>query len=310
MKISKAPGYYSLAAFLLLVGGASAAEDQKSIYLFGVRASMAGFTPPPGFYASSFTYLYKGDTANAAMSVKANAVLDVVSLLWVSPDKLMGGTFGLGFYAPFGRQNVAVGINPPPGGARVRVSDNTFSVGDPLALAFIGWQAGNFHWKLTAMANVPLGRHSRRELANIGFNRWAADLTGSVTWIDPASKLEISVSPGVMFHGENPDSRYRTGTEFHIEASVMHHVSQAFSFGLAGYHLRQLSGDRGAGAVFGPFKGEVSAIGPNLAYNFSVGGRPVYASLRWLHEFAAKNRLKGDAAFLTFTVPLAGMTAR
>jgi hypothetical protein len=52
-----------IAAWPLLFGAlfsanqAFAAEQAKSVYLLGVTASMAGLTPPPGAYASSFTYL-------------------------------------------------------------------------------------------------------------------------------------------------------------------------------------------------------------------------------------------------------------
>lgn len=53
-----------IAVWPLLVGAllaterAYAAEQAKSVYLLGVTASMAGLTPPPGTYGSSFTYLY------------------------------------------------------------------------------------------------------------------------------------------------------------------------------------------------------------------------------------------------------------
>ena len=143
----------------------------------------------------------------------------------------------------------------------------------------------------------------------MGFNRWAGDLTGSLTWLDPKSGIEVSLAPGVTFNGENPDTNYKTGTEFHIEAAVMKHVSKEFAFGVAGYHYQQITGDSGSGAVLGDFKGRVSAIGPNLTYNFQVGKTPVLTSIRWLHEFNAQNRLVGDAGFVTVTIPLGGAQA-
>lgn len=331
-----------LVACALFSGGAAfAAEEGKSVYLLGVTASMAGMTPPPGFYASSFTYLYTGSAGgdaalswtlsqggttlpsfptlrtDASVKAKANVALDVVSALWVAPEKVLGGHVGFGVLAPFGYQGVDVDIKAlstltfPDGsilqrGGRARVSDSTFAMGDPLLTAFIGWSSGNFHWKLTGLVNIPVGSYAQRDLVNIGFNRWAADITGALTWLDPASGWEVSVAPGVTFNGENPDTNYRTGTEFHVEAAVMKHVSKSFAFGLAGYYYRQMSGDSGAGAVLGPFKGEVSAIGPNLTYNFRIGNTPVLTSVRWLHEFNATNRMAGDAGFITLTVPLGG----
>ena len=341
MKAIQNMRYGAVVAGALLCGGggAFAAEQAKSVYLLGVTASMAGMTPGPGFYASSFTYLYNGSASgdaalswtlgqpgssfptfgklqvNAAVKATANVGLDVASVMWVAPEKLLGGHFGVGVLAPFGYQGVDVDIKAlstltfPNGtilqrAGRARVSDETFAIGDPLLTAFIGWNSGNFHWKLTELVNVPVGSYSRRDLVNIGFNRWAADLTGALTWLDPTSLLEVSVAPGITFNGENPATNYKTGTEFHVEAAVMKHFPNSFAIGLAGYYYRQLTGDSGAGAVLGPFKGEVSAIGPNLTYNFKVGSVQMFTSLRWLHEFNAKNRLAGDAAFLTITVPI------
>ena len=50
----------------------------------------------------------------------------------------------------------------------------------------------------------------------------------------------------------------------------------------------------------------MTALGPNLTYNFVLGTVPVATSVRWLHEFDAKNRLEGNAGFLTVTIPLGG----
>jgi hypothetical protein len=321
-----------------------AAEQGKSVYLLGATSSMSGMSPPPGDYVSSLDYFYSGDATgsaalsrslpltgislpgyatletNANLSARANVAIDVFSALWVAPEKILGGNFGVGMLLPVGYQEVGVNINAlssltfpngsvlSAGGSR-DISGSTFAVGDPLPTAFIGWSAGNWHWKLTGLLNVPVGQYSKTSLVNMGFNRWAADLTGAATWLDPNSGFEISLAPGFTFNGENPALQYTTGTEFHLEGAVMEHFSQAFSLGVAGYHYQQVTNDSGPGAVLGGFKGRVSAVGPNLAYNFNVGNTSVLTSARWLHEFDAVNRLQGDAGFVTVTVPLGGAPA-
>jgi hypothetical protein len=331
-------------ASLVWSSAAFAAEEGKSIYLLGATASMAGLTPPPGTYFNSFTYLYGGDaTGDAAISrtlkqtdrtlpsaaslevdadlkVKADVALDVFSMLWAAPGQVMGGTFGLGVLAPVGYQRVDVDINARStltfpngdeltGGNKFGVTDETFAIGDPLATAFIGWHSGDWHWKLTGLLNIPIGAYSNADLVNMGFNRWAVDITGAVTWLNPKTGFEVSVATGLTFNGENPDTDYKSGTEFHVEAAVMQHFSKSFAVGLAGYHYFQISGDSGSGAILGDFKGEVSAIGPNVTYNFQLGNVPVLTSVRWMHEFEATNRLEGDAGFLTVTIPLGGAPA-
>lgn len=329
---------------MLLLAGVSpshAAEEAKSIYTLGSEAATAAVLPPPGTYVSSFKYIYSGEASggaalsrsinpagtqvqsaasvqlNADFRVRANVAVDIFSAIWVSPQKMLGGHFGVGAVLPVGYQDISAKINARaavtlPDGTVLQaarglgLSDQTFNVGDPLTTAFIGWSAGNLHWKLAGLVNVPVGAYDTSSLVNMGFNRWAADLTGAVTWLDPKTGFEVSLALGITFNGENPDTNYRTGTEFHVEAAVMQHFSESVAIGVAAYHYRQLTADSGSGALLGGFKGEVSAIGPNLTYNFQVGSVPVFTSVRWLHEFSAKNRLEGDTGFLTVTVPLGG----
>ncbi|MDB5593828.1 MAG: uncharacterized protein JWM36_789 [Hyphomicrobiales bacterium] len=62
--------------------------------------------------------------------------------------------------------------------------------------------------------------------------------------------------------------------------------------------------------MLGSFKGRISAIGPNLTYNFQVGKVPVLTSVRFLHEFDAKNRLAGNVEVFTLTIQLSGAAAQ
>lgn len=328
----------------IVTGGAEATEQGKSVYLLGYSASMAGETPPPGAYLSSLTYLYSGNGSGAAavgrvlplaevglpgvaalqtnanVSVTGNVALDAVSALWVAPEPVLGGGhFGVGALVPVGYQEVNGTVNAlsrltfPDGSALARdgsrdFSANSFTVGDPMAVALLGWSSGNWHWKAQSLINVPVGQYSNTSPVNISFNHWALDLSGAVTWLEPKTGVEVSLMTGFTFNAENPASEYKSGNGFHLEGAMMQHFSQAFAIGVAGYHYQQVTGDSGAGAVLGPYKGRVSAIGPNVFYNFQVGKTPVLISARWLREFGAVNRLQGDAGILTVTIPL-GATA-
>ncbi len=331
---------------LAVVAGrqADAAEYGKGIYLLGIKTSMAGFVPPPGTYLTAYQYYYTGSasgtaansvllndignvsiprskatlTVQAELDVDANIFIDLPTVLWVTPHKVLGGNLGVGVLAPVGWQDVSADINalatlnfPVLGitlqrSGRLSLNDETFNFGDPLALALIGWHQGNWHWNVQGLLNVPIGAYNRDDLANMGFHRWAFDATGAATWLDLTTGREASAAAGFTFNGENPDTDYTTGTEFHAEFALMQHLSKAFSIGIAGYHYQQVSGDSGSGARLGSFKGRVTALGPNIDYSFKLGALPVSTSLRWFHEFDVKNRLEGDSAFLNFTIPLGG----
>lgn len=310
----------------------NAAEVSKGIYLLGGKASLAGLVPPPGTYFIVTNYYYSGDasaaaaishslpglgdvTIEAGVTVDAQIFLTVPTILWVAPDKVLGGHVGFGAILPIGWQDISVNVvantmfTLPNGtvvaaGDTLALNDDTFTLGDPLLTAMLGWNEGNWHWNVAGLLNIPIGAYSVQNIANNGFNRWAFDVTGAVTWLNPMSGIEASAAVGLTFNGENPDTDYKTGTEFHAEGVLMKHVSRDLAFGIGGYYYQQVTGDSGAGAVLGSFKGEVTAIGPSVTYNFKLGQTPVSTSFRWFHEFNAKNRTEGDAIFFTAALPL------
>jgi hypothetical protein len=293
-----------------------AAETAKGIYLLGFRSNFAGYVPTPGGYVQSDTYFYEGNAGVdvtlpfggvLASGVDATAILEIVTGTYIFPAQVLGGSIGLAVSLPFGWQEIGASatldspILPP---LAFNVTEDDFLIGDPLVTALIGWHNGNWHWNLATSVNVPLGDWEQGRLVNLGFNRWAVDVVGSVTWLDMARGLEASSSVGLTFNGENLDRDYRTGTELHIEFAASKIFANGMSIGLAGYHYQQLTGDSGYDAVLGDFKGRVTALGPKVGLNIPLGDRLLSASLRWYHEFEAKNRLEGDAIYLTAAIPL------
>jgi hypothetical protein len=326
---------YIAAATLLLTGmsHAIAAENGKGFYLLGSNASGAAILPPPGTTLVSYDYFYTGKASGATASsilnnetgtrldleakasVDADIFIKIPTALWTAPGKVLGGGFGLGLLVPIGWQDISADVdvfgtlNLPNGQTftasdRFSLSDDTFNFGDPVLLAFLGWNRGNWHWKLTGMLNVPIGAYSASKAANMGFNRWAFDAHGLLTWLDPTSGLEASGIAGFTFNGENPDTDYKTGTEFHIEYALMKHFSKQFSTGLIGFHYDQVTGDSGAGATLGSFKGRTTAIGAAINYNTQIRSIPVATSFRWYHELDTTNRLEGDSLYFQTTIPL------
>jgi hypothetical protein len=195
--------------------------------------------------------------------------------------------------------NPALGILAQP-----QLMDEETAFGDPVPGLKLGWHEGNWHWNVGTLVNVPIGFWERGNLANIGFNRWAVDIGGAFTWLDPKIGLEVSSAAGFTFNGENPTTDYKTGTEFHYEFAVVQNFSKTFGLGINGYFYDQLSGDSGRGARLGAFEGRVAAVGPVANLNFTIGKLPVSTSLKYFHEFEAENRLEGDSGFLTVTMPL------
>jgi hypothetical protein len=212
----------------------------------------------------------------------------------------LSGTFVLGTADVDANATLAI---PDIDVGRASRNDQRWAVGDPVFGALVGWHAKNLDYLVATTVNVPVGDYDDGRLSNVALHRWAVDLTGAATWLDPAINIEVSGAAGVTFNGENNKTDYETGTEFHLEAAAAYYFSPALSVGVAGYHYQQLTDDSGKGAPNGN-KGRVSALGPTAAATVMVGPVPVVASLSYYREFNVKNRLEGNTGWLRVSIPL------
>lgn len=262
----------------------------------------------PFFYYSGSTNIelsFAGLTLSGG--IDADAYYNLPIGIWVAPGKVWGGNIAFNVMAPIGWKDVEAGATlSGPGGQVIpgRIQDEETNFGDPVVGAALGWHDGKWHYNVGALINIPVGFWERGNLANIGFNRWAVDITGAVTYLDMSTGLEVSGAAGFTFNAENPDTNYRTGTEFHLEGAAVPNLSKSFGIGINGYYYDQVSGDSGEGARLGSFEGRVAALGPVVNWNFEVGKIPVSTSFKYFHEFDVKNRLEGDSGFFTLTMPL------
>ncbi len=304
------------AFFAFPAGSTLAAEGGSSFYLLGQRGQGAAVLPPEGLFFSAPNYFYSGDIGSSqdlpfggslALGVDADLFLTLPTAIWVTPVDVLGGDLALTGTFVLGNADLDASATlaiPGLGEGTASVSDERWAVGDPAFGAMVGWQAEKLSYLLSASVNVPVGDYDAGRLSNISLNRWAWDLTGAATWLDPDSGIELSGAAGITFNGENGDTEYETGTEFHLEAAAAYHFSPTFSVGVNGYHYQQLTGDSGTGATLGDFKGRVTAFGPMVSATFTLGPIPVATSLRYFHEFNVENRLEGDAGWLTIAIPL------
>jgi hypothetical protein len=72
--------------------------------------------------------------------------------------------------------------------------------------------------------------------------------------------------------------------------------------GVVGYDYRQLTGDSGSGAVLGPMKGRVDAIGPGISYTTLIEGMPVIVNARHYDEYSVVKRWDGGLTIISATV--------
>lgn len=186
----------------------------------------------------------------------------------------------------------------------VKQRDSAFLFGDPVVSSFVGWHAGNFHWQVGGSVSIPSGTYRDGALSNLSFNRWIGDVYAAATWLDPKIGLDISGAVGFEINGKNNDTDYKSGNAVHADLAISQYLSKEFSIGALFSHYQQISGDSGAGASLGAYKGRTTAVGGTISYSFTVAGTPVSARLKVLREVSVENRPQGTLALVTIAFPI------
>ncbi|OHT18655.1 SphA family protein [Edaphosphingomonas haloaromaticamans] len=311
------PCVAAIAAIAACPHGARASEGGASLYLLGSGGPETAILPPlKGVYLDNEIYVYDGSSSanrrfitggNIVAGLDATIVADFASTLWVPTTNFLGGTLAVGAIVPVGAPMVNVdAVIEGPLGNQFNISrrDSSLLLGDPVATAMVGWTTGKLHLQFATLLNVPVGHYREGRLANLAFHRWAGDASFAASWNDPKAGWDISGKAGFTFNGTNKVTDYKTGTEFHLEASAEKTFSPKFSAGIQGYWFKQVTGDGGEGARLGSYKGEVFGVGGTVATHLVMGRSPATVRLRVLREFDATNRLEGTSVMLGLSLPL------
>src|SRR6202008_4534394 len=212
---------------------------------------------------------------NLVAGLRAKISADFATVLWGPSTDFAGGTLVIGGAPAAGKvgADVSAVITGPRGGqATISKTDNAWIIGDPVATAVLSWNLGaNTHLAVGPTVNIPIGHYRENQLANLSFHRWVVDWSTALTWHDDKAGWDISGKAGLTFNGTNHFTDYKTGTEFHLESSIEHMFSKAFSAGIQGYHFQQVSGDSGAGAALGPFEGRGSRVWGSSPFHLRSG---------------------------------------
>lgn len=263
---------------------AIAAEGGASNYFPGAYGTLlVGLAPEPGPVFASLNLFYSAEASRAVLEgqveygIETDAFYTLMQGLYTWDAPAIGGRFAIGGYLPLGYASLDSSLSAAPGS--ISTSDDEFGLGDiGLIPASFYRSTGNFHFNLYELVIVPTGQYSAVNSVNIGRNYWSFDTVLAATWFNAESGTEISIIPGLMFNTENPDTDYRTGTEFHVDFMVNQFLSDTFAVGLHGYAYTQISGDSGSGAILGDFKGKSYGIGPSISWIPGFGGGSVAIS--------------------------------
>jgi hypothetical protein len=304
-----------VASFIFLKGikVASAAEGGSGLYPLGYQGgSLAGVMPPPGFYFRNDFYFYDGSAGRSVLQGRVNLGLDeflfgeFLTFSYISKIKVLGADYGAALLIPVLFADLNASLQGAGGAPGPRVSQNEFGLSDmALVPLILGWHHKDFHFIGQLIVYFPTGPYSLDRVVNVSKNHFGFDPNFTFTWFDMKSGNEVSLDLGLTLNLENGATNYRTGDEFHAEFQYNHHfLKQGLAVGAGGYAYQQVTGDSGSGAVLGPFRGRVLALGPQLSYMTKFKNRSFTAGGRYYREFLAQNRFEGNTFWVTITYQL------
>jgi hypothetical protein len=320
------------AAALLVAAGFSepsrADEAGISFWLPGQFGSLAAVAGQPGwslqtaYYhatagasgsvaaADEMTIGRFNPPANVNMNINVTGRADMILLTptYTFATPILGGRLAVGMTGIFGRSATSLDDTrtASTGGLETirqgSISDSLVGVGDLYPTGTMLWNAdvNNFMTYLTG--GIPVGAYAPNRLASIGIGHGAIDAGGGYTYFNPISGQEFSAVAGLTYNFKNPDTRYQSGVDFHIDWAASQFLSEQVFVGLVGYYYNQLTNDSGALPVFDGFKSRVAAVGPQIGYLFPVGNMQGYLNLKGYAEFDAANRASDWNTWLTFAI--------
>jgi len=282
-------GAICLAGSLCMGETASATEFGFNAYILGLTLPMSGYTPPPGVYFWDTFALFRGSRLIPGTStrVTTDIVANIPIVSWFPDVKLFGADPGFAVTVPFASNRVTVNSH----------ADEIVSIADTQYSAILGWHAGEHHWNVVLTGFAPTGNFNLNRFSLTSLNHPALDLKGAYTHLSLQTGLEVTGALGLTLNARNTATHYQSGAELHFEWAVNQHFPFGLAAGVGGYFYQQVTDDHGSGAIFGPFRGRVAAVGPLLSYTLKAGAQEVHFSARWFHEFAAQNRFRGDLIY-------------
>jgi hypothetical protein len=164
------------------------------------------------------------------------------------------------------------------------------------------WNAGVNNYMAYLTGDIPVGRYSSSNLANIGIGHGALDGGLGYTYFDQKAGHEFSAVAGLTGNFENPSTNYTNGMDFHLDWAASQFLTKQLQVGVVGYVYDQLTPDRGCAPQLCPFESRVIGIGPQIGLIFPVAGMQGYLNLKAYKEFDNANRPDGWNAWVTLVL--------
>ena len=304
------------AAFTVVVLPALAVEGAVGRTLPGVWVMPQGAVvgPTPGFSFTVMPIGYMGSISGGrqvpiAGSLVANVSADLSSNYlipqYVYKTETPKVSFSSSFLGPVNWVGVTASaqlndLSRTGKNANAGLSDVIFT---PLTVGIHFSDSNNL--AISAMVFAPTGAFTAGNLSNLGMNEWTIMPSVAHTIVWEKRGLELDNFIGFDIYGQNPTTRYTSGTMVHWDGMLVQYLSKRFGFGAIVSNLTQINRDTGPlSNVLRGFQGGAWGAGPMVLYVAKPKNPGVILQFRWVPEFAVTNLLKGNTLLVGLTLQL------
>jgi hypothetical protein len=285
------------AALLLTLPGLMQAQPIVAAhYPAGAEGLKGSSLPPPGLYFRDYNIGYWSDDWDTGPpQFDISAYVNAARLIWISEYELFGANWGMDLIVPFGYMDWDSAV-PGIGGSYAGIGDIQF---EPLLLS---WHFPTFDLAAGYAVWAPTGDYSplRPDILAKGF--WSHMLTlGATFYFDEQKTWSLSLLNRYEFCHEQDQTNIDPGQVYTLEWGLgKSFCDNTVDVGLVGYYQQQTTSD--GGSLFASMlKDRKSGIGAEVNVLWPKLG--AFTSLRYVHEFDAKDRPEGDLVTFTFTKP-------
>jgi len=296
-----------LLVLIVTANQAYAAEGGLSNYIPAFYGDLAlAVEPPDGYSFRNDVFYFSGDIGESFRSgdIKANVdvtlVYDYLSFLYKPGFKVFGAPVAFAITPAIGHADIEADIKVGEGSGNL--NDDHTGLGDTTLSAMFYWNHEKFHFSLNNYIVTPTGDYDADDLANTGLNYWTFEVDVAATYLNEDTGQDYSILVGYGYNTENEDTDYQSGDEVHLDFVLNQFITESFAIGINGYFYKQIGADSSDGDLLGSFKGEGAGIGPAIYYIKEISGKEVYFIAKWVHDYHAENRVKGDYAYASFAL--------
>jgi hypothetical protein len=326
-----AAAFLAFATIVSSTNIALADEDGVSFWIPGFFGSLAAVPQQPGWSLAAINYYTDVSasgsaavareirigqfkpTINVSVSANVHAKVDLQMLIptYVFATPFFGGQASASLIGLYGNNDTALNATFTVGPLTKSIGpqQTTLGVGDLIPQFAVRWNAGVNNYMAYLTGDIPVGKYSSTDLANIGIGHSAIDGGVGYTYFDPKTGHEFSAVAGLTGNFENNSTGYTSGLDFHLDWAASQFLSKQVQVGVVGYFYDQVTPDRGCAPIVCPFESRVIGIGPQLGYIFPVGAMQGYFNIKGYGEFDSNARPDGWNLWLTFVLSPAAPSA-